>query len=186
MEYYRGILFLTTNRVGHFDDAFISRIHVVLRYDNLTNADRKRIWNQFFDKLKRERGKFIEITREAKKYVLESPEMTNIPWNGREIRNSKAHSCFFGLLRISQLTCRWTIAFQTAVALAEYRFVERENQEDGDRAFLEWEDFEKVCRMTGAFKGYLQSVHHGDDEAQRARNELARNDAFVESNDDGT
>ncbi|KAK6857300.1 hypothetical protein PG995_007487 [Apiospora arundinis] len=164
MEYYRGILFLTTNRVGYFDDAFISRIHVVLRYENLTNSDRLRIWNQFFEKLKRERGKFIEISREAKKYVLNSPEMTSVPWNGREIRNT----------------------FQTAVALAEYRFVRRETQEEGDKASLDWEDFEKVCRMTGAFKDYLQSVHQGADEFQRARNELARNDAFTEPLGDTT
>ena len=25
MEYFRGLVFLTTNRVGHIDDAFISR-----------------------------------------------------------------------------------------------------------------------------------------------------------------
>src|SRR4051794_28771603 len=30
MEYYAGILFLTTNRVGDFDEAFTSRIHVSL------------------------------------------------------------------------------------------------------------------------------------------------------------
>ncbi|KAK8115439.1 hypothetical protein PG984_011941 [Apiospora sp. TS-2023a] len=162
MEYYRGILFLTTNRVGHFDDAFISRVHVVLRYENLTNTDRERIWNQFFDKLKRERGKYIEISREAKRYVLKDSEMTSIPWNGREIRNT----------------------FQTAVALAEYRFVQSENKEDGDKASLDWDDFEKVCRMTGAFKGYLQSVHDGADESQRAFRDVARNDAFVESIDE--
>ncbi|KAK8054425.1 hypothetical protein PG996_013726 [Apiospora saccharicola] len=161
MEYYRGILFLTTKRVGHFDDAFISRVHVVLRYDNLTNADRERIWNQFFDKLKRERGRYIEISREAKKYVLNSKEMTRIKWNGREIRNT----------------------FQTAVALAEYRFVQRENKEDGDKASLDWEDFEKVCRMSDAFKGYLQSVH-GADESERAIRDVARNDAFIESFDE--
>jgi hypothetical protein len=89
MEYYRGILFLTTNRVGHFDDAFISRIHVVLRYDNFTTAERARIWEQFFAKLEKERGKYIFVPRATKKYVLNGPEMTNIAWNGREIRNSK-------------------------------------------------------------------------------------------------
>jgi hypothetical protein len=90
MEYYLGILFLTTNRVGHFDDAFISRIHVVIRYESFTDAERERIWAQFFDKLQRERGKYIEISRAAKRYVLKDPEMTKIPWNGREIRNSEA------------------------------------------------------------------------------------------------
>lgn len=89
MEYYRGILFLTTNRVGHFDDAFISRIHVVIRYESFTNAERERIWTQFFDKLRKERGKYIEISRKAIRYVTTDPEMTSIPWNGREIRNSE-------------------------------------------------------------------------------------------------
>jgi SpoVK/Ycf46/Vps4 family AAA+-type ATPase len=35
MEYYQGILFLTTNRVGTFDEAFISRVHVSIRVSSL-------------------------------------------------------------------------------------------------------------------------------------------------------
>ncbi|KAG9251874.1 uncharacterized protein F5Z01DRAFT_254431 [Emericellopsis atlantica] len=35
LEYFQGILFLTTNRVETFDEAFQSRIHVALRYDKL-------------------------------------------------------------------------------------------------------------------------------------------------------
>ncbi|KAK2605645.1 hypothetical protein N8I77_008469 [Diaporthe amygdali] len=87
MECYRGILFLTTNRVGHFDDAFVSRVHVVMRYDNLSEKDRAKIWLQFFNKLQTERGRYITISRRAKRYVLEDGEVTKIPWNGREIRN---------------------------------------------------------------------------------------------------
>lgn len=30
LEYYKGILFLTTNRIGTFDEAFKSRIHLSL------------------------------------------------------------------------------------------------------------------------------------------------------------
>lgn len=30
LEYYKGILFLTTNRIGTFDEAFKSRIHISL------------------------------------------------------------------------------------------------------------------------------------------------------------
>lgn len=89
IEYYRGILFLTTNRVGRFDDAFVSRIHVVIRYTNLTSTDRNRIWNQFFQKLEDERGEDIKISESARDYVLESKKMTSIEWNGREIRNGK-------------------------------------------------------------------------------------------------
>ena len=32
LEYYAGILFLTTNRIGDFDEAFTSRIHMRLFY----------------------------------------------------------------------------------------------------------------------------------------------------------
>ncbi|KLU91598.1 hypothetical protein MAPG_10116 [Magnaporthiopsis poae ATCC 64411] len=37
MEYYAGVLFLTTNRVGDFDEAFTSRIHISLYYPELDN-----------------------------------------------------------------------------------------------------------------------------------------------------
>ncbi|KAH6950276.1 P-loop containing nucleoside triphosphate hydrolase protein [Fusarium avenaceum] len=130
MEYYRGILFLTPNRVGHFDDAFISRIHIVIKYGNFDMASRERIWSQLFKKLAIERGKYITISNDAKKYVTKNKEMISIPWNGREIRN----------------------AFQTAVALAEYRFAMSEDKEEGDKACLEREDFQQVCEMTGASK----------------------------------
>src|SRR5262249_30610823 len=33
LEYFQGILFLTTNRVDTFDEAFQSRIHLPLRYE---------------------------------------------------------------------------------------------------------------------------------------------------------
>ncbi len=71
-----------------FDDAFISRIHVIIRYDNLSEDDRKKIWSQFFDKLSDEREDFM-ITGRAKAYVLEDDNVSKMSWNGREIRNGK-------------------------------------------------------------------------------------------------
>ncbi|OTA66665.1 P-loop containing nucleoside triphosphate hydrolase protein [Hypoxylon sp. EC38] len=44
LEYYSGILFLTTNRVSTFDDGFKSRIHVPIRYTDLSSASRLQIW----------------------------------------------------------------------------------------------------------------------------------------------
>ncbi|KAK8079207.1 aaa family ATPase, partial [Apiospora phragmitis] len=35
LEYYAGVLFLTKNRVGDFDEAFTSRIHISLYYPEL-------------------------------------------------------------------------------------------------------------------------------------------------------
>lgn len=51
LEYFQGILFLTTNRVETFDDAFQSRIHVALRYGELTAKAKKAVWKMFLDKV---------------------------------------------------------------------------------------------------------------------------------------
>ncbi|GAB1318177.1 hypothetical protein MFIFM68171_08387 [Madurella fahalii] len=45
IEYYQGILFLTSNCMGKFDDAIISRIHVIIYYQGLDDEYRKKIWN---------------------------------------------------------------------------------------------------------------------------------------------
>lgn len=47
LEYYEGILILTTNRVGTFDEAFKSRIQMSLRYERLERHQRKRVWLNF-------------------------------------------------------------------------------------------------------------------------------------------
>ncbi|KAF1843475.1 uncharacterized protein K460DRAFT_407828 [Cucurbitaria berberidis CBS 394.84] len=43
LEYYDGILILTSNRVGTFDEAFKSRISLALLYPNFTKSQRCRI-----------------------------------------------------------------------------------------------------------------------------------------------
>ncbi len=47
LEYYGGILFLTTNRVTTFDDAIKSRMHTPIRYTELSVESRKKIWRYF-------------------------------------------------------------------------------------------------------------------------------------------
>ncbi|KAK4102048.1 P-loop containing nucleoside triphosphate hydrolase protein [Parathielavia hyrcaniae] len=44
LEYQAGIIFLTTNRVLDIDDAFHSRIHITIPYDELDDAQRTSIW----------------------------------------------------------------------------------------------------------------------------------------------
>ncbi|KAI1363289.1 hypothetical protein F5Y08DRAFT_354458 [Xylaria arbuscula] len=136
VEYYRGILFLTTNRVGTFDDAFMSRIHIVIAYDNLGPSEKAKIWKQFFKKLSEDRQDMIVKAR-AKRYVLEEESLTKLDWNGREIRN----------------------AFQTAVALADYRFQQKQDKEDDEVPVLDQTDFEQVLDMTSQFKDYIEKVH---------------------------
>lgn len=89
MEYYQGILFLTTNRIGTFDDAFISRIHVSIHYPEFSDANRGEVWESFFKKLERDRGDTMSIPPATRKFITSSKEVKAVKWNGREIRNGK-------------------------------------------------------------------------------------------------
>jgi hypothetical protein len=57
LEYFQGILFLTTNRVETFDEAFQSRIHLALKYEELGQKARKDVWKQFLKMVKVMEGK---------------------------------------------------------------------------------------------------------------------------------
>ena len=59
-RYYSGILFLTTNRVGTFDPAFKSRIHMSLYYPPLNERTTIRIWRVNIERL-RSSGKTYDI-----------------------------------------------------------------------------------------------------------------------------
>ena len=47
-----GILILTSNRVGTFDQAFKSRIQLALHYENLKRPQRRKIWWNSFTRLR--------------------------------------------------------------------------------------------------------------------------------------
>lgn len=47
LEYYDGILFLTTNRISAFDTAFKSRIHLAIKYHPLSIDSRRQLWKVF-------------------------------------------------------------------------------------------------------------------------------------------
>ena len=51
LEYYEGILILTSNRVGIFDEAFKSRVQLALHYPPLEEKDRWKVWNNFISQL---------------------------------------------------------------------------------------------------------------------------------------
>ncbi|KAI7779314.1 Protein MSP1 [Diaporthe eres] len=142
LEFYDGILFLTTNRIGAFDDAFISRIHVQLFYPDFTDDERQQVWMTFMQKLTKDRGKFMRISMDAKDYIRGN-EVRSVKWNGREIRN----------------------AFQTAVSLAEY---EDERDEEG-KILLTDEHLRSVVELSRDFKEYLSKLHKGDEEKRALR-----------------
>jgi hypothetical protein len=76
LEYFRGVIFLTTNRDKAFDDAFCSRITLFLHYEKFTKEQRSQIWTNL---LKRVGLKDVDPD------VLD--EFTQYEFNGREIRN---------------------------------------------------------------------------------------------------
>lgn len=65
LEYFQGILFLTTNRVETFDDAFQSRIHVALRYGELTTKAKRTVWKMFLDKVSAKDGLETVVFKET-------------------------------------------------------------------------------------------------------------------------
>lgn len=80
MEYYEGILILTTNRIKTFDIAVQSRIHLAIRYQDLTVEDRSAIFKTFYHQLTSESCSDL---RAIKEYVDDFDEELN----GRQIRN---------------------------------------------------------------------------------------------------
>lgn len=79
LEYYQGILFLTTNRIDTFDEAFKSRLHMPLRYGELPRESRRKIW-----------AIFLEPLRAEEKLVIDEAGYDQIsvpPLNGRQIKN---------------------------------------------------------------------------------------------------
>ncbi|EAU29357.1 predicted protein [Aspergillus terreus NIH2624] len=82
LEYYEGILILTSNRVGTFDEAFISRIQLALHYPDLGPRQRHQIWQTFIDRLENldEDIDFANLRENLD--VLKKEKL-----NGRQIRN---------------------------------------------------------------------------------------------------
>jgi ATPase family associated with various cellular activities (AAA) len=79
LEYFQGILFLTTNRVETFDEAFQSRIHIALKYSELTRGAKREIWKMFLQKVA-EGGGASEVFREA-----DFDELAKSKLNGRQV-----------------------------------------------------------------------------------------------------
>ena len=83
LEYFQGILFLTTNRVQTFDPAFQSRIHVALRYGELTGKAKKTVWKTFIEKVVAIEGVKVEKFAED-----DYDKLSRRNLNGRQIKNA--------------------------------------------------------------------------------------------------
>jgi len=83
LEYFQGILFLTTNRVETFDDAFQSRIHIALRYGELSTKAKRSVFKMFIERVRVLEG--VE-TMPFKEEDYDSLAKHNL--NGRQIKNT--------------------------------------------------------------------------------------------------
>ncbi|KAI1379319.1 hypothetical protein F4677DRAFT_464703 [Hypoxylon crocopeplum] len=83
LEYYDGVLILTSNRVGTFDEAFKSRIQLALHYPSLDAPSRRKIWHNFLDMLRadNEDVDFDDI-------IAHMDKLAGYEMNGRQIRNA--------------------------------------------------------------------------------------------------
>ena len=158
LEYYNGILFLTTNQVGSFDEAFKSRIHMSLYYPPLKRKQTVAIWEMNLDRAVTIDAQEVKVTKrppmvihrtELVEYAgkhFDETEQGSGRWNGRQIRN----------------------AFQIATALAHFT-AEEENKKPANKnrnqqadhplpmaaPILNVELFETVAAATLHFDKYL-------------------------------
>ncbi|PNP81403.1 hypothetical protein FNYG_05209 [Fusarium nygamai] len=163
LEYYAGILFLTTNRVGVIDPAFRSRIQMSLFYPQLSLDVTCKLYEKFIRRAKAEQMrqgyyafkiKEKEILKFGKKHFRTLEKNSYETWNGRQIRN----------------------AFQTAIALAEHQSM---TQSPGDpQPTLGKEQFEAVARGFMQFDEYLSKTL-GATDADLAKREGWRNDGYM-------
>lgn len=151
MEYYKGVLFLTTNRAGHIDDSFISRITCPIAYHPLSPETKSKIIMKFIRKYE-ETGTF-EIQERAESYLIEHCAELN----GRQLRN----------------------ILQNAVALAEVhqrrerksaRHIDLVGQQPQELkvVLVKWHHVKAAVERQTNFMSYMNKLK-GKDEYARAR-----------------
>lgn len=104
LEYHRGVLFLTTNRIQAFDEAFLSRFSIAVKYPELDVDARLMIWRKFFELAgcelwggsgqpedgRQSPDEFVKLEgQEPQCYVslADLKELAAKPFNGRTIKN---------------------------------------------------------------------------------------------------
>jgi hypothetical protein len=179
LEYYNGIMFLTTNRAGVLDEAVKSRVHLSLYYDHLTEEQTVSIFKQHIQRLRGiekqrnpdENDQIMVLHKEVIQFARDHFHRRGNSqgsgaslgrWNGRQIRN----------------------AFLIASSLAHY---DSDGEDDGEekdelaetgrkkQKQLGRREFELVAQTTLMYDHYRQAVYSGksDDHVAAEREERA-------------
>jgi AAA+ superfamily predicted ATPase len=83
LEYFKGILIMTTNRVLTFDVAMLSRCHYAINFGSLSHTQEKEIWKGYLSQLD-DRNSHHKKDIEAWVKAI-TKKRTKL--NGRDIRN---------------------------------------------------------------------------------------------------
>ncbi|KAK1654160.1 hypothetical protein BDP81DRAFT_307917, partial [Colletotrichum phormii] len=148
MEYYAGILFLTTNGVGDFDEAFTSCIHVSLLYRELDREKTIEVFKINLDTIEarfKRKGRVVKVDKAGiGSFASEHfTDYSKARWNGRQIRN----------------------ACQTALALAEYEAHGKSHSVaplPGAEVTLDVNHFKIVRKAYVEFTEYMNNLYNMD------------------------
>ncbi|KAI0444196.1 P-loop containing nucleoside triphosphate hydrolase protein [Xylaria telfairii] len=167
LEYYEGILILTSNRVGTFDEAFKSRIQLALHYHNLTEGQRWKIWKNFLTRLKTlETGSSITTSTSegggGDGVIRGLSQRTNsIDPVGIDFDDVE---CYLGDLAKYELNGRQIRnSITTARQLAKFK---------GEN--MSYHHLRHVITVSGKFDAYLKTVQEGFSDDQVARGDGIR------------
>ncbi|KAI8716897.1 AAA domain-containing protein [Fusarium sp. LHS14.1] len=155
LEYYPGILFLTTNRVGVLDEALNSRVHMSIYFRHLDAEQTMALFDMNLKRsemiaeqramstkeppllIKAEEIRGFALTHFAKH--AGGPGGLGTWWNGRQIRN----------------------AFQIATSLA---YADARDQKDDEKRYLGREHFDQVLQAMEEYTQYRQDLLHKTDD----------------------
>lgn len=93
LEYFQGILILTTNQISQFDVAVQSRIHIALHFENLDKQQTSEIFCGFLNQYEKRGLVAKDMYDGITKYV--EKELYRERFDGRQIRN--VVTCAMGL-----------------------------------------------------------------------------------------
>ncbi|KAM0252157.1 hypothetical protein ACHAQJ_007815 [Trichoderma viride] len=111
LEYYRGIILLTTNRLTSIDSAFQSRIHFCFHYDDLDLSAKAQVWKTFLTKAEATEGIRVDITEEQRQTLA----LRDL--NGRQIKNIVTITRLYALQTKQPITLELV---QTAAGFSQF------------------------------------------------------------------
>lgn len=164
LEYYEGIIILTTNRIRAIDVAVISRIHLAVRYEDLTSEQTQQIFKYYLDQLQKTQPTLIaqEDREEIDDFLREHGE--NYPFNGRQIRNVVQAAHAYAAYGFSE-----DLEKMTKTAAGGGRRIGRRPARDAGGK-MTYYHLKEVCNMTKTFQEQLKD----ETRIQRGENEVSR------------